>query len=480
MKNFEVIIGIENHVELKTKTKMFSSAPVSYGETPNTKVNEVDMAYPGSLPVINKKGIELAIRACHALNMEIDTLVKFDRKNYFYPDLPKGYQITQQYNPIGKNGKLIIKVNGIEKKIDIERLHMEEDTAKQIHKDDLTFIDYNRAGTGLIEIVTRPVLRSAAEACAYVEKLREILLFLKVSDVKMNEGSLRTDVNISIRPFGATEFSNKVEVKNLNSISNIKKAIEFEVERQTKLMLNNEIITQETRRFDDTTNSTISMRSKSDALDYKYFREPNIMPIQLDKNWVDECINNSPELADVKRDKYINTYKLSANDANIILTSIEMTEFFEETIKHTNNYAKLANILISDIQAQLNTENISIDKLCLSPVHLAEMINLVDQSIISSKHTKTILPVIMKDNSKSVMQIVEELNIKMISDETEIINLVNPIIESNLELLDQYNERPERVTKTIMGQLMKVTGGNVNPEKGIEIIVNLIDLFQKK
>ncbi|AVN62208.1 Asp-tRNA(Asn)/Glu-tRNA(Gln) amidotransferase subunit GatB [Mesoplasma coleopterae] len=475
MKNFEIIIGIENHVELKTKTKMFSSAPVSYGETPNTNVNETDMAYPGSLPTINKKGIELAIRACSALKMEIDTLVKFDRKNYFYPDLTKGYQITQQYNPIGKNGKLIININGEAKEVDIERLHMEEDTAKQIHKDDLTYIDYNRAGTGLVEIVTRPVLRSADEACAYVEKLREVLLFLKVSDVKMNEGSLRTDVNISIRPYGTNEFSNKVEIKNLNSITNIKKAIEFEVERQTKLMLNNEVIIQETRRFDDTTNSTVSMRSKSDALDYKYFREPNIMPIQLDQNWVNECIKNSPELADIKRVKYTNEYKLSNNDANIILTSIEMSEFFEEAIKHTKNYTKVANILISDIQAQLNSENISIDKLALSPIHLAEMINLVDDSVISSKHTKTILPIIMKDSSKSVIEIVEELNIKMISDENEITNLVNPIIESNIELLEQYNERPERVTKTIMGQLMKVTGGNVNPEAGMNIIIKLVE-----
>ncbi|AGY41235.1 Aspartyl-tRNA(Asn) amidotransferase subunit B, Glutamyl-tRNA(Gln) amidotransferase subunit B [Mesoplasma florum W37] len=475
MKNFEIVIGIENHVELKTKSKMFSSAPVSYGETPNTNVNETDMAYPGSLPTINKKGIELAIRTCNALNMEIDTLVKFDRKNYFYPDLTKGYQITQQYNPIGKNGKLNISVNGLTKEVDIERLHMEEDTAKQIHKDDLTYIDYNRAGTGLVEIVTRPVLRSADEACAYVEKLREVLLFLKVSDVKMNEGSLRTDVNISIRPFGTEEFSNKVEVKNLNSISNIKKAIEFEVERQTKLMLNNEIIIQETRRFDDTTNSTVSMRSKSDALDYKYFREPNIMPIQLKKEWVEDCIKNSPELADIKRIKYVNDYKISINDANIILTSIEMTEFFEETIKFTNNYTKVANILISDIQAQLNNENTTIDKLALLPSHLAEMINLVDQSVISSKHTKTILPIIMKDSSKSVIEIVEELNIKMISDENEIANLVNPIIESNLELLEQYSERPERVTKTIMGQLMKVTGGNVNPETGMNIIIKLVE-----
>ncbi|SYV96459.1 Aspartyl/glutamyl-tRNA(Asn/Gln) amidotransferase subunit B, partial [Mycoplasma putrefaciens] len=286
MKNFEVIIGIENHVELKTKTKMFSPAPVSFGQTPNTQVHEIDMAYPGSLPSVNKKGVELAILACNALNMKIDTLLKFDRKNYFYPDLTKGFQITQQFNPIGLNGSLEITLNNnLKKIIEIERLHIEEDTAKQIHKDDLTYLDYNRAGVGLIEIVTKPVIRSADEACAYVEKLREILLLLNVSDVKMNEGSLRTDINISIRPFGSNSFSNKVEIKNLNSISNIRKAIDFEVVRQTEIILANKVVEQETRRFDDSTNKTVLMRSKSDALDYRYFREPNIFPIQLDKTW---------------------------------------------------------------------------------------------------------------------------------------------------------------------------------------------------
>ncbi|MBY7703990.1 Asp-tRNA(Asn)/Glu-tRNA(Gln) amidotransferase subunit GatB [Vibrio harveyi] len=284
MNNFELIIGIENHVELKTNTKMFSSAPVTFGKKPNTQVNEVDMAYPGSLPTVNKKGVELAILACNALNMKIDTLLKFDRKNYFYPDLTKGFQITQQFNPIGSEGKLEITLPDNSKKvIEIERLHIEEDTAKQVHKDDLTYIDYNRAGVGLIEIVTKPVMRSADEACAYVEKLREVLLFLNVSDVKMNEGSLRTDLNISIRPLGSKSFSNKVEIKNLNSISNIRKAIEFELNRQREIILSNKIVEQETRRFDDQTNSTVLMRSKSDALDYRYFREPNILPIQLDE-----------------------------------------------------------------------------------------------------------------------------------------------------------------------------------------------------
>jgi aspartyl-tRNA(Asn)/glutamyl-tRNA(Gln) amidotransferase subunit B len=283
MINFEVIIGIENHVELKTKSKMFADSPVSFGMIPNSQVNEVDLGYPGALPSVNKEGVRLAILAVNALQMNLDPLLIFDRKNYFYPDLAKGFQITQQFFPIGSNGQLTIKLdNGTEKVIEIERLHIEEDTAKQIHKDETTFIDYNRSGIGLIEIVTKPVLRSAEQAVKYVEKLRETLLFLGVSDVKMNEGSLRCDVNISLRPIGSEKFSHKVEVKNLNSLANIKKAVEFEIQRQTKILLNNEIVEQETRRFDEAKQETVSMRSKSDALDYKYFTEPNISPIQLD------------------------------------------------------------------------------------------------------------------------------------------------------------------------------------------------------
>ncbi|PPE04959.1 aspartyl/glutamyl-tRNA amidotransferase subunit B [Entomoplasma ellychniae] len=473
MNNFEVIIGIENHIELKTKTKMFSPAPVSYGQIPNTQVHEVDMAYPGTLPTVNKQAIKLAILTCNALNLKIDSLLKFDRKNYFYPDLTKGYQITQQYNPIGKDGKLEIEVNGEKKIVEIERLHIEEDTAKQIHKDNLTYIDFNRAGTPLVEVVTKPVMRNADEACAYVEKLREVLLFLKVSDVKMNEGSLRTDVNISIRPFGVTEFSNKVEIKNLNSISNIKKSIDYEIDRQTKLMLNNEIIKQETRRFDDQTNSTVAMRSKTDALDYKYFREPNIAPIQIDKSWIKEIINQSPESPDVKRVKYQEVYGLSLYDTNNLLANLELNDFFEETIKLTNDYQRVANLLTSDIQAILNDRNTTIDTLKITPQNLSELITLIKEGIISSKHYKTLIP-IMVDSEVLLQDLIEELKIKIISDEATIVKLLNPIIENNSELIKEYNERPERVTKTIMGQLMKQTGGNVNPEKSMQIIIDII------
>lgn len=480
MNNFEIVIGIENHIELKTKTKMFSPGATSYGEKPNTQVNETDLAYPGTLPTVNKKAVELAILTSHALSMKIDDLLKFDRKNYFYPDLTKGFQITQQYNPIGKEGKLKIKVGNQFKDIEIERLHIEEDTAKQIHKDDLTYIDYNRAGTPLVEVVTKPVMRSAEEACAYVEKLRETLLFLKVSDVKMNEGSLRTDVNISIRPFGASSYSNKVEVKNLNSISNIKKAIDFEVARQTKLMLQNEIIKQETRRFDDATNSTIAMRSKTDALDYKYFREPNIAPIQLDQQWIKKIIQNSPETADQKRIRYQDEFKLSLYDTNIILSNLEVSEFFEKTLEHTNEWQKVSNLLISDIQSYLNQKNITIDKTELKPNQLSDLIDLINQNIISLKHSKTILPILLEKQNAKILDIIDELNIKLISDEKEIDLLLSPIINSSQELIKQYDERPERVVKTLMGQLMKITNGNVDPEKATKIVIQKIEETQKK
>ncbi|ATZ18994.1 aspartyl/glutamyl-tRNA amidotransferase subunit B [Williamsoniiplasma somnilux] len=475
MNNFEIIIGIENHVELKTKSKMFAPAPVVYGAKPNTMISEVDMGYPGAMPTVNKKGVELAILAAHAFKMEIDPLLKFDRKNYFYPDLVKGFQITQQFHPIGKNGSIEIELSNHQKKIiNIERIHIEEDTAKQNHKGDLTYIDYNRSGVGLIEIVSHPEIRSAEEACAYVEKIREILLFLGVSDVKMNEGSLRCDVNVSIRPFGATTYSNRVEVKNLNSIANVKKAIDFEVARHSKILLSGEIVQQETRRFDENLQETVVMRSKEDSIDYRYFAEPNIAPIQLDLKWVANVIKNSPELAESKRARYINEYHISLVDTNIILSNLELTNFFEKTIKLTKSISKVVNYLVGDIQSELNKANKEIYETNLTPQNLAEMINLIEEGTISSKHAKTILPIIITSANKSPLMIAEELNLKVISDIPTITSYLNKIINDNLELIKQYDERPERVTKTIMGQLMKETGGNVNPDIAMNQIIRII------
>ncbi|ASP27884.1 aspartyl/glutamyl-tRNA amidotransferase subunit B [Spiroplasma corruscae] len=479
MNNFEVIIGIENHVELKTKTKMFSDAPVSFGKSPNTNVNEIDLGYPGALPSVNKKGVELAILACNALNMKINGVLRFDRKSYFYPDLPKGFQITQQYHPIGKEGSLEIDVNGNKKVIEIERLHIEEDTAKQIHKNGKTYIDYNRCGVGLIEIVSKPVIRTSEEAIEYVSKLRETLLFLNVSDVKMNEGSFRCDINISLRPFGFEGFGNKVEIKNLNSINNIKKAIDFEIKRQKELILNNILIDQETRRFDETIQETVLMRKKSDAVDYKYFREPNIYPITLDTVWIESIINNSPELADSKRRRYIEEYNFSKEEANFILNDYYLTSFFERTLVLGINPKKVLNYLITDVKSLTNKYNYSIEKSKLEPSDLFEINKYMEEGIISSKHAKNIIPIAFESN-KSIIEIIEDNNWKLISDKEEITSLVDNIIKNNIKLIEEnYLTRPERVEKTLMGELMKQTGGNINPKISMEVINLSLKKFKK-
>lgn len=476
LTNLELVIGIENHVELKTQSKMFGYGPISFGEKPNTMVSEVDLGYPGALPSVNQKGVELGILAAHALKMKIDPLLLFDRKNYFYPDLAKGFQITQQFSPLGRDGQLEIQLaNGNKKTILIERLHLEEDTAKQTHKGDLTYLDYNRSGIGLVEIVTHPVLKSAEEAVAYVEKLRETLLFLGVSDVKMNEGSLRCDVNISLRPYGLEVFGNKVEIKNLNSLANVKKAIEFEIQRQTNLFLKNEVVAQETRRFDEELQETVSMRSKIDALDYRYFTEPNLAPIQLDPKWISEVIENAPELPDAKRKRYISKYNLTVEESNIILNNLALTQFFEQTVKLTKDGTKVANYLIGDVQSELNKTNQEINQIALTPQLLAEMINLINHQVISSKHAKTILPLILVNDRETVTAIVKRLHLKLISNPKEIEGYLAPIIEANMDLIrDHYQTRPERVEKTLMGQLMKKTSGNVNPDLGMKILVKML------
>ncbi|QBQ07339.1 aspartyl/glutamyl-tRNA amidotransferase subunit B [Spiroplasma gladiatoris] len=473
MSNFEVIIGIENHVELKTKSKMFSPAPVSFGKEPNTQACEVDLGYPGALPTVNKEGVKLALLACNALNMEIDKLLRFDRKNYFYPDLVKGFQITQQFHPIGKEGKLKIKLqDNSYKEIEIERLHIEEDTAKQIHKEEITLLDYNRSGIGLVEIVSKPVIRSAYEAVEYVNNLREILLYLGISDVKMSEGSLRCDVNISLRPYGYKGFGNKVEIKNLNSLNNVKKSIEFEIERQSKLILSGQVVQQETRRYDETIQETVLMRVKTDAVDYKYFREPNINPILLDQDWVNEVLNASLELPNTKRQRYINDLKLSVDDTNYLLSSVELNNFFESCLKIGSDPKKISNYIISDIKSLLNKDNITIVESKINPKHLADIIKFLEEGIISSKHVKAILPIAYSSGNE-VEDIIKANNLRLINDENEILKLLEPIILENIELIKtQYENRPERVEKTLMGQLMKITGGNVNPDKSIEIITN--------
>ncbi len=468
--NFEAVVGIEIHVEMKTKSKMFSSAPITFGSEPNTEVTLLDMAFPGTMPRVNKEAVKNAIRVSNALHMTIDHDLWFDRKNYFYSDLPKGYQITQQARPIGSEGYLEIEIDGNKKRINIERLHMEEDTCMQHHYSDYTLVDYNRAGIPLIEIVSKPEIRSGLEARKYVEKIREIVTFSNVSDGKMEEGSLRCDVNVSIRPYGSDKFGTKVEVKNLNSIANVEKAIDYEVKRQSELLLMGKPIEQETRRFDETKKETVLMRKKTDAADYKYFTEPNIAPIHLSEEFIQNAIDTCPELYDHKLERFLNTYQLNDVDAKILLSNVDFSLYYDEAAKYTNLYQPLANFMISDVNGYLNKENKDIKDFKVEPQFISELVEMLQAKKINSKQGKDIFAKMIETN-KSPKVLQKEMGATLISDENEIRKLVVEVLEANTTLRDDFKAGKTRAQGFVMGQIMKKTGGKVNPGIANKIIV---------
>lgn len=468
--NFETIVGIEIHVEMKTKSKMFSLAPISFGLKPNSEVVAFDMAFPGTMPRVNKEAVRNAIRVSNALHMAIDPEIWFDRKNYFYSDLPKGFQITQQARPIGSEGYLVINVNGKDKKIGIERLHMEEDTCMQHHFSDYTLLDYNRAGIPLIEIVSKPEIRSGEEARKYVEKIREIVTFSNVSDGKMEEGSLRCDVNVSIRPYGNDKFGTKVEIKNLNSIANVEKAIDFEAKRQSELLLLGQEVEQETRRYDEAKKETVLMRKKTDAADYKYFTEPNIPPIRLSLDFIQDAIDTCPELYDQKLERFLKNYGLNEVDAKIILTSVDMANYYDEAAKFTKLYQPLANFMISDVNGYLNKNAISILDFKVEPKFISELVELLQSKKINSSQGKQIFEKLVKEN-KSPLIIQKEVGAVLINDEDEIHKLVLEVIEANPTLRDDFKAGKTRAQGFVMGQIMKKTGGKVNPGIANKIIL---------
>lgn len=459
--NYETVIGIEIHCELKTKTKMFSSAPTSFGEVANTCVNEVDLGHPGTLPCVNKEAVRLAILAATALKCEIDPLVKFDRKNYYYSDLPKGYQITQQFHPIGTGGKVVIKTNDIEKDVRINRIHMEEDTAKQFHTEAGTLIDFNRAGTPLVEIVSEPDMRNGTEAAAYVEKLRALLYYLGVSDVKMEEGSMRCDVNVSVRPVGSSEFGTKTEVKNLNSISNVQKAIDAEVERQIALVENGEKVIQATRRYDETQKTTILMRKKEGDVDYKFFPEPNITPIRLSEAWIKDIQENMDELPDERKARYMKDFALKEYDADVLVANRELSNFFDEVCKFTKNFKKAANWVIVEVSAALNKLNVKIADNPCDPQHLGEMINMIEDGKISGKQAKVVFEEIMI--GKDPKKVVEEKGMKQMSDSSELLNIVIAVLDNNPQSIEDFKNGKDRAVGFLVGQVMKASKGQANP-----------------
>ena len=467
--NFEAIIGLEIHVEMKTKTKMFSSAPIRFKAEPNTNITYLDLAYPGSLPRLNKQGVINAIRVSHALHMSIDDTLYFDRKNYFYADLPKGYQITQQDRPIGKNGYLEIEIDGQKRKIGIERLHMEEDTAMQHHYSDYTLLDYNRAGIPLVEIVSLPEIRTGEEARKYVEKIKEIVTYLDVSDGKMENGSLRCDVNISIRPFGSDKLGTKVEIKNLNSTANIETAIDYEILRQSSLLIKGQEIAQETRRFDEAKKETVLMRVKTDAVDYKYFSEGNIPPVHLSKEFINHAIETSNELYDQKLERFLKDYKLNEVDAKILLSSKELADYYDEVAKNSKIYQPLANFIISEVLGYLNKNNITISEFNVKPSNISTLVDILNNKEINSKQGKDIFQKMIETN-KDPLILKNEMGATLITDKDKIRNDVLEIISQNPTLPDDYKNGKTRALGFVMGLLMKKNKGKVEPNLANQII----------
>ena len=463
--NFEAIIGLELHVEMKTKSKLFSSAPVSFGAEPNTHTLPFDMAFPGSMPILNKQAVINAIRVCNALNMTIDDELWFDRKNYFYSDLPKGYQITQQRRPIGSNGCLFVNDN----RISIERLHLEEDTCKQLHFGNYTYLDFNRAGVPLLEIVSKPEIRSGEEAMKFVERIRSIVTFLDVSNGKMEEGSLRCDVNVSLRPIGQKTFGTKVEIKNLNSLANIQKAIDYEIKRQESLLLSGGQVKQETRRFDEATKKTILMRIKTDEIDYKCFTEPNILPIKLSKEFIENAIKTSPQLAEAKLERY-KQLNLSDYDANLLVNNKEVSEYFDAMVKDGANPKLTANWLIVDVQTILNKQNISIDQFAITPDNLAKLLNAIEKGEISNKQAREIF-IKMQEGNIDPEEIIKNMDASVINDKEVLLKIINEVIKENPQSVIDYKNGKNRVVGFLMGKVIKLTKGKANPSLTNQLII---------
>ncbi|ELK44391.1 UNVERIFIED_CONTAM: Asp-tRNA(Asn)/Glu-tRNA(Gln) amidotransferase subunit GatB [Halobacillus marinus] len=470
--NFETIIGLEVHVELKTNSKIFSPSPNMFGDDPNTNINPIDLGYPGVLPVLNEEAVNFAMKAAMALNCEIATDTKFDRKNYFYPDNPKAYQISQFDKPIGENGYIDIEVDGKKKRIGITRLHMEEDAGKLTHSDDgYSLVDYNRQGTPLVEIVSEPDIRSPKEAYAYLEALKNIIQYTGVSDCKMEEGSLRCDANLSIRPIGQEQFGTKTELKNLNSFSFVQKGLEFEEKRQQKELMAGGEILQETRRYDEQTKETILMRIKEGSDDYRYFPEPDLVPLHIDEAWKERIRAEIPELPDARKKRYIEQLELPAYDAMVLTNNKELSDFFEETIAQGADVKQASNWLMGEVSAYMNKHYKELSDLALTPDSLAKMIQLIEDGTISSKIAKKVFNELV-ENGGEPEKIVKEKGLVQISDEGQLTEIIVKILDNNPQSIEDFKNGKDRALGFLVGQVMKETKGQANPPMVNKIILS--------
>ncbi|MED3821311.1 Asp-tRNA(Asn)/Glu-tRNA(Gln) amidotransferase subunit GatB [Priestia aryabhattai] len=473
--NFETIIGLEVHVELKTKSKIFSASPNAFGAAPNANTSVIDLGYPGVLPVLNKEAVDFAMKAALALNCEIATDTKFDRKNYFYPDNPKAYQISQFDKPIGENGWIEVEVKGETKRIRINRLHLEEDAGKLTHTGDgYSLVDFNRQGTPLIEIVSEADMRSPEEAYAYLEKLKSIIQYTGVSDCKMEEGSLRCDANISLRPVGQEEFGTKAELKNLNSFNYVRRGLEHEEIRQEKVLLSGGLIEQETRRFDESTGETILMRVKEGSDDYRYFPEPDLLELHIDEEWKERVRASIPELPDARKKRYVEELGLPAYDAMVLTLTKEMSDFFEATLAAGGDAKLSSNWLMGEVSAYLNSNQKELSDVALTPEGLAGMIQLIQEGTISSKIAKKVFKELI-ENGGDAKKIVKEKALVQISDDATLRKFVTDALDANPQSIEDFKNGKDRAIGFLVGQIMKASKGQANPPMVNKILLEEIN-----
>ncbi|WP_394140934.1 Asp-tRNA(Asn)/Glu-tRNA(Gln) amidotransferase subunit GatB [Cytobacillus oceanisediminis] len=459
---YETVIGLEVHVELKTDSKIFSASPNHFGAEPNSNTTVVDLGYPGVLPVINKKAVEFGMKASMALNCEIAPVTKFDRKNYFYPDNPKAYQISQFDKPIGEHGWIEIEVDGYKKKIGITRIHLEEDAGKLSHEKGYSLVDYNRQGTPLVEIVSEPDIRTPNEAYAYLEKLKSIIQYTGVSDCKMEEGSLRCDANISLRPVGQEEFGTKTELKNLNSFNFVRKGLEYEEKRQEQILSSGGTIQQETLRYDEATNTTILMRVKEGSDDYRYFPEPDLLDIHIDEEWKERIRAEIPELPDQRKNRYIEELGLPAYDAAVLTVTKETSDFFEAAVHAGADAKQASNWVMGELSAYLNAEQKELSDIALTAEGLAGMIKLIENGTISSKIAKTVFKELI-ENGGEPETIVKEKGLVQISDEGALLKIIGETLDANPQSIEDFKNGKQKAIGFLVGQIMKATKGQANP-----------------
>ena len=463
--NYQMVVGLEVHIELSTKSKIFCSCTTEFGGEPNTHVCPVCSGMPGVLPVLNKKVVDFAIRAGLATNCEITRYNKFDRKNYFYPDLPKAYQVSQLYLPICRNGKVEIEVEGEKKYIGIHEIHMEEDAGKLVHDpwDDCTLVDYNRCGVPLLEIVSEPDFRSADEVIAYLTKLRETMMYLGVSDCKMQEGSMRADVNISVMPMGSTKFGIRTEMKNMNSFKAIYKAINYEANRQIELLESGGVVTQETRRWDDNKDASFAMRSKEDAQDYRYFPEPDLLPIEISDEWIQRTVDNMPELPEAKRARYISEFGLSEYDASVITAERQIAYIFEDATKICGKPKEVCNYVMGELMRLMSETGTLAEELEMNPAKIAEIIELVTSGKINRTAAKEVFEAVFKENVDP-NKYIEEHDLIMVDNSDEVEKIITQVINDNPKSIEDLKAGKTKARGFLVGQTMKALKGKANPQ----------------